>query len=59
MNHEHMNVNDEVEQIGPEQTKPKKPWVTPRLDDLDREGTNNGGGDFDDATGSSYGGGGS
>ena len=32
MNHEHMNVKDEVEQIGP-----KKPWVTPRLDDLDCE----------------------
>ena len=32
MNHEHMNVKDEVEQIGS-----KKPWVTPRLDDLDCE----------------------
>ena len=32
MNHEHMNVKDEVEPTGP-----KKPWVTPRLDDLDCE----------------------
>ena len=38
MKHEHMNVNDEVEQTGP-----KKPWVTPRLDDLDRKVTDSGG----------------
>jgi len=41
MNHEHMNVKNEVEQTGPEQTGPKKPWVTPRLDDLDCEDTDN------------------
>ena len=38
MNHEHMNVKDEVEPTGP-----KKPWVTPRLDDLNRKGTDSGG----------------
>jgi len=36
MNHEHMNVKNEVEQTGP-----KKPWVTPRLDDLDEVSTEN------------------
>jgi len=30
MNHEHMNVKDEVEQTGP-----KKPWVTPRLEEIE------------------------
>ena len=34
MNHEHMNVKDEVEQAGS-----KKPWVTPRLDNLNEVST--------------------
>ena len=41
MNHEHHDVKDEVKQTGPEQTAPKKLWVTPRLDYLDREDTDN------------------
>ena len=35
MNHEHMNVKNVKDEVEP--TGPKKPWVTPRLDDLDCE----------------------
>ena len=37
MNHEHMNVKNEVEPTGP-----KKPWVTPRLEEIRDEDTTNG-----------------
>ena len=46
MKHEHMNVNDEVEQTGP-----KKLWVTPRLDYLDRECTDGEEGPYSDGEG--------
>ena len=48
MNHEHMNVKDEVEQTGP-----KKPWVTPRLEEIEDEDTDEGTGDRADGFGES------
>ena len=52
MNHEHMNVKNVKNEVEP--TGPKKPWVTPRLDYLDRECTDNGAGAFSDFEGSTY-----
>jgi len=37
MNHEHMNVKNEVEPTGP-----KKLWVTPRLEEIKDEDTTSG-----------------
>jgi len=33
MNHEHMNVKDVKNEVEP--TGPKKPWVTPRLEEIE------------------------
>ena len=48
MNHEHMNVKNEVEPTGP-----KKPWVTPRLEEIEDEDTDDGTGANPDAFGGS------
>ena len=46
MDHEHMDVKNEVEQTGP-----KKLWVTPRLEEIKDEDTTNGPESGDDGAG--------